>query len=266
MATDGEDAWIAEAVERQDRDRAIAAMLCPAPRRAEVMTVLAFNGEIARVRDSVSEPTLGHIRLQWWRDALARAESPEAAASPLLHALTLLHDWAEIRPYLLQLLDARAADLDDPPFPDAAAAEAYAAATTAPLAAAMAIAAGFPDLAADVALRDAACGHGLVGILRATPAMRQRGRRLWEADLGDREARAALGRAVAERAEARLASSSAAVHAWPRAAYGLVAPARLARQHLIRLRRAGYDVFDPVFAAPSRVTIGFLSGWILRRI
>ena len=30
----------------------------------------SFNAEVARVRDMVSDPVLGEIRIQWWRDAL----------------------------------------------------------------------------------------------------------------------------------------------------------------------------------------------------
>ena len=55
---------------RLDPDRYLLAMLAPENTRAALFSIYAFNTEIARIRESVSEALLGHIRLQWWRDAL----------------------------------------------------------------------------------------------------------------------------------------------------------------------------------------------------
>lgn len=46
-------------------------MFLPADVREDVWAVLAFNHEIAKTREVVSESTLGFIRLQWWRDSIA---------------------------------------------------------------------------------------------------------------------------------------------------------------------------------------------------
>ena len=58
-------------VRAADRDRYISALLAPADRRLDLMTLYAFDAELARIATTVSEPLLGEIRLQWWRDALA---------------------------------------------------------------------------------------------------------------------------------------------------------------------------------------------------
>src|SRR5690606_14627189 len=73
-------------VRRRDHDRFLTALLAPADRRAALFALYAFNAEIARVREAVSEPMLGQIRLQWWREtveALTRGEvrGHEAAAA-----------------------------------------------------------------------------------------------------------------------------------------------------------------------------------------
>ena len=39
-------------------------------------TLYAFNHELARAREAVSEPPLALIRLQWWREVV---EGPDAA-------------------------------------------------------------------------------------------------------------------------------------------------------------------------------------------
>src|SRR5436190_14638459 len=60
-------------VRRHDRDRYQTALFAPADRREALFALYAFNYEIARVRESVTQPMLGQIRLQWWREAVAAA-------------------------------------------------------------------------------------------------------------------------------------------------------------------------------------------------
>ena len=254
--------WLTETVRRQDRDRFIAAMLRPMPWRGGMFAVLAANAELARVREQVAEPAMGLIRLRWWADALEGAA--DASLPPLPRMLMALPGWIEVKPRVLELIEARARDMDDAPFADVAEAEAYVAATTAPLAAALAIAAGLPKLAAHPALAAAARGHGLVGILRATATRIRYGRNPWRVDMADAAARADLTRIVAARAEEAIAA--AARNPLPRAAFCLVAPAALARQHLRRLRRSGYEPLDPRFAVPSRLTLGFIARWARGRV
>jgi phytoene synthase len=58
-------------VRRHDPDRFLAGLLAPAGCRDALWALYAFNYEIARTRETVSNTTLGLIRLQWWRDAFA---------------------------------------------------------------------------------------------------------------------------------------------------------------------------------------------------
>src|SRR5690348_13728410 len=64
---------LADSLRRYDRDRYLAALFVPADRRAAVIALYAFNHEIAKTREVVSEPLLGRIRLQWWREAIEEA-------------------------------------------------------------------------------------------------------------------------------------------------------------------------------------------------
>ena len=59
----------------------------PTEHRDALLSLYAFNIEIARVRDLVREPMPGEIRLQWWREALAGERDTEAAAHPVAAAL-----------------------------------------------------------------------------------------------------------------------------------------------------------------------------------
>ncbi len=228
MLPEMSEPWLADAVLKQDRDRAVATMFCPAARRGTVLAVLAFHVEIASIRDRVWEPTLGHVRLLWWREALDRvnaAEDPEAA--PLLRVLAGARDWPKIRPSLAALVEARANDLDAPPFADAAAAESHVGAITVPLIAALAIAAGLLGGGAV----DPGCGAGL-----------------------------RFGRGAARHADGSGGRAQSL-------GGGNGGPSGLAgdRGGRCRLRRNEYEIFDPRFTAPSRVTLGVLWAWLRSR-
>ena len=74
MATAFEDAadHCDELVRSEDKDRWLTALFVPEERRPLIHALYAFNAELARVRDQVSQPMLGEIRLQWWDDAVAQ--------------------------------------------------------------------------------------------------------------------------------------------------------------------------------------------------
>ena len=57
-------------VRRVDYDRYLTALFAPPPARERLFALYAFNHEIAKVRETVSEPMIGQIRLQWWREAI----------------------------------------------------------------------------------------------------------------------------------------------------------------------------------------------------
>jgi len=58
-------------VRDHDYDRYLLSLFAPIRARAGLWTLYAFNYEIAKTREVVSDTTLGLIRLQWWREAIA---------------------------------------------------------------------------------------------------------------------------------------------------------------------------------------------------
>ena len=60
----------AQEVRRSDWDRFLFTLFAPADVREDLFTFLAFNLEIAKIANIVSEPLLGKIRLQWWQDTI----------------------------------------------------------------------------------------------------------------------------------------------------------------------------------------------------
>ena len=60
----------ADIVRKGDPDRFRAAMAAPVEARKVLFPLYAFNVEVARAPWVASEPMIGEMRLQWWRDAL----------------------------------------------------------------------------------------------------------------------------------------------------------------------------------------------------
>ena len=69
-----------------DGDLYLCHLFTPADKRFHMLALYAAYTEIARIPSEVSEPMVGAIRLQWWRDALG-ATTDASNASPFVAAL-----------------------------------------------------------------------------------------------------------------------------------------------------------------------------------
>lgn len=88
-------------------DLYLAALLAPPAARDDLVTLAAFAGEIGRIALSVSEPTLGLIKLQWWRDALKGGAAGQLSGHPVADATSrLLSRHGTLRPLLEELIEA----------------------------------------------------------------------------------------------------------------------------------------------------------------
>jgi len=63
--------YCADLVRARDEDRWLAAHYADARGARALMALYALHCELKRIPGAVSEPALGEIRLQWWRDGLA---------------------------------------------------------------------------------------------------------------------------------------------------------------------------------------------------
>jgi phytoene synthase len=251
--------YCAEQARRYDNDRFLCALFAPAGRRDALFALLAFNVEVAGVREVVSEPVLGQVRLQWWREAVdaAFAGTPprHQVAAPLADAVAA---YGLSRDRLMALIDAREADLEDGPPDSMADLVGYAEATSATLTRlVLEVLGAAEDDEAAAAGRDVGVAWALTGLLRAVPHHAAQRRSYLpravarEAGLDMRDvlelrqppelARAV--EAVAERAGQHLAAARHRRHAVSRAAIPALLPATLADGYLKRLRRVGYNPF-----------------------
>jgi phytoene synthase len=272
--------YCAEQVRRLDHDRYLCALFAPSSDQVRLLALYAFNLEVARVREMVTEPVIGQMRLQWWRDALAEIAEGHVRAHPVAQALARAMEGRPVRAELFErLLTAREFDLRDEPPADMAALEAYAADTSAALQQTGLDLLGVTGHAANEAARHVGIAWSLVGLLRAVPFHARRRRLYLPEDLLagggiDREHLFAgrpgpglrdIVRHLARRAAEHLGRARAIRREVPRAARPVLLPATLADAHLRRLARAGYDPFAPVVQRPSGGDALRLSWASLRR-
>ena len=117
-----------------DPDRYRAALFADKASRDDLHLLYAFHCELAKVPEIVSEPMIGHIRYQWWRECIEEIYSQGAKPvrkheiSTPLAALFLRHDVPRF--WIDRLIDGRARDLDPEPFKSLKHAEEYCAQTS----------------------------------------------------------------------------------------------------------------------------------------
>lgn len=257
------DDYCLDLARRFDRDRYLCALFLPEAARRHALALIAFNVELARVRETVREAALGRIRLQWWREMVEAARAGHAREQPVARAIASLlaeHDAAD---QLMTMIEARERDLDDAPFADLAELERYAEASAAPLLRLGLRLVGAREAAGESAARRVAIGWALIGLLRAVPFHARQRRVLLPADalarhgvdlsgyLEGRGAPAALAdvaREIAAAASAHLDAARATRRELGRPALRALLLAALARRHLRRIERAGFDPTRPELA------------------
>ena len=158
-------------VRAEDPDRYAAILFAPAPSRPPLFALHAFNCEIARVRDIVSEAIPGEIRHQWWREALSCAAGEAARSHPVAAALldTMRRFRLPPEPFL-NLIEARSFDLYDDPMPTWLDLEGYCGETSSALIRlASIILAGGEEPGSAALCGQAGVTYAITGLLRAFP-------------------------------------------------------------------------------------------------
>ena len=250
-----------------DPDRYISALYAPEPVRPGLFALYAFSHEIARVREQVSEPLPGEVRLQWWRDVLEGDGTDAARSHPVAHALldTVRRFRLPVEP-LSNLIDARVFDLYDDPMPSLGDLEGYAGETSSALIrlAGLVLAQG-RDPGGAAAAGHAGVAYALAGLMRAFPWHAARGQLYIPAEiLGRNEVtrddivrgRGGPGvlyalkelRAVAREHLARVRDLRATI---PPAVVPAFLPTALVEAYLRRMDRSDYDPFRTIITLPA---------------
>jgi 15-cis-phytoene synthase len=112
-------------VRADDRDRFLASLFAPSDRRTALWALYAFDDELKRVRERVTQPLAGELRLHWWREVIEGTR--EHGGHPVATAITdVASHYALPTRTVVGLIDARQFDLYDEPMQTRSDLQAYA--------------------------------------------------------------------------------------------------------------------------------------------
>jgi phytoene synthase len=253
-------AFCADLVRSHDFPRYAATLFAPAEERRALLALYAFNAEISRVRDSVSQPIAGEVRMQWWTDMLAGRGHGGVEGNPV--AAELLH---VIRGFglpverLSRLIDEHQFDLYNDPMPTMAALEGYVTDTSSALFVLATHIAGPPSAEADHLARHAGLAQGFTQVIASLPSdaarrqlfvplqlLRAQGSDMEEVFVGKetQRVRAALDQLFDE-ARKHLRTAFTLLAEIPERSRPVFLPLALVRRDLERISRADADPFVP---------------------
>jgi phytoene synthase len=266
-------AHAAAIVRERDPDRYVADLFAPAAARPHVLALHAFNAEVSLVRDLVSDPTLGEIRLRWWHDTISAGAGgghPVAAA-----LIDTIQRFSLPRQALANLIAARVFDLYDDAMPSLNDLEGYAGETSSSLIhLAAIILAGGRDPGSAEAAGHAGVAYAITGLMRALARTTARGQCFLPGDMmtvrGLTRAAIVARRATQEirsllrdlRTITRqhLAEAERALVELDPAVLPAFLPLALIRPYLARMDRADYEPFAETVELPR-----WRRQWILWR-
>ncbi len=108
-----------------DPDRYISTYFAPKEKQAALLTLYTFFQDIQKIPDLVSEPILGEIRFQWWRDILNQGDGKKSG-NPLADGLfEIIEEYDLPKMRLIAFIDATSFLLSGELMPDEKALQIY---------------------------------------------------------------------------------------------------------------------------------------------
>jgi phytoene synthase len=260
MASEVKDAaaFCADLVRSRDFPRYASTVFLPSVHRRPMLAIYAFNVEITRVRDQVSQPLPGEMRLQWWTDLLAGQGHGGIEGNPVASELLwTMRTWRLPVEWLSQLVIEHEFDLYNDPMPSLSALEGYANDSASTLFACCSRILVRPSEAIDHAARHAGLAYGMIDVINSLPAdaarrqlflpqqfLLQHGSSAEEVFAGKQtpQARAAVDQLVDE-SRKHLKTATALLADVPQQARPAFLPLALVRRDIKRLERRDTDPF-----------------------
>jgi phytoene synthase len=272
--TKGSADFCADLVRAHDFPRYASTLFVPAAARRALLAIYAFNVEISRVHEQVSQPLPGEIRLQWWTDMLAGAAHGGVEGNPVAaEVLLAIRNWRLPVERLSRLIDEHQFDLYNDPMPTKAALEGYINDTSSALFSLGAGIAGVQSDAIEHLARHAGLAQGMARVMAALPQdasrrqlfvplqwLESHGSDIEEVFAGKEtpKLRAALDQLIGE-ARVHLKTALALLADAPPQVKPVFLPLAMVARDLKRMSRADCDPFVP------RVTSRFRTLWTLWR-
>jgi phytoene synthase len=266
--------FCANLVRMHDFARYASTLFVPPELRRALLALYAFNVEIFRVREQVTQPLPGEVRMQWWIDMLAGAGHGGVEGNPVAAELllTIRNFRLPVEP-LTRLIEEHEFDLYNDPMPSMAALEGYINDTAAALFMLAAGIAARPSPEIEHLARHAGLSQGLVQVIANLPldasrrqlfvplqVLQQHGSDIEEVFAAKQtpRVRAALDQLIGE-AQRHLKTAFALLADVTPEVRPIFLPLTLVRRDLARISRADTDPFVP------RVTSRFRMLWTLWR-
>ena len=253
-------AFCADLVRSHDFARYAATLFVPSDQRRALLAIYAFNVEISRVREQVSQPLPGEVRLQWWSDMLAGSGHGGVEGNPVAAELMLaIRNGRLPVERLSRLIDEHQFDLYNDPMPTQAALEGYINDTTCAL---FSLGAGICGRQSDEIehlARHAGLAQGIAQVVASLPLdasrrqlfvplqlLQQHGIGMEDVFVGKEtpKLRAALDQLIAE-GQRHLKTGFALLADVPPEVRPVFLPLALVRRDLDRMSRADNDPFTP---------------------
>ncbi|XP_074841789.1 NADH dehydrogenase (ubiquinone) complex I, assembly factor 6 isoform X2 [Carettochelys insculpta] len=166
----GEVQYCVELLRKRDYEGYLCSLLLPAEARTSAFALRAFNVELAQIKDSITQKTIGLMRMQFWRNAVEDMYCDNPPHQPVAIEL-----WKAIKRHnltkrwLLKIIDEREKNLDDRAYRNIQELETYAENTQSTLLYLTLEMLGVRDIHADHAASHIGKAQGIVTCLRATP-------------------------------------------------------------------------------------------------
>src|SRR6202047_2885938 len=162
--------FCAELLLTHDFPRYVSTLFVPASQRRALLALYAFNVEVSRVHEQVSQPLPGEMRLQWWTDMLAGVDHGGVEGNPVAAELLLvIRTWRLPVERLSRLIEEHQFDLYNDPMPTMAALEGYINDTSSALFSLGAGIAARPSEEVEHLARHAGLAQGLAQVMAALP-------------------------------------------------------------------------------------------------
>jgi 15-cis-phytoene synthase len=247
-------------VRSHDFVRYASTLFMPIEQRRPLLALYAFNVEVSRVREQVSQPLPGEIRLQWWTDMLLGSGHGGVEGNPVAsELLRVIQNYRLPVDRLVRLVEEHQFDVYNDPMPTISALEGYVNDTSSTLFALAGRIACPPSAELDHLARHAGLAVGFVQAINAMP--RDAARRqlfvplqLLEKHGSDMEqvfagkqtpqARAGIDELIAS-ARQHFDAALALVAKTPPELRAMFLPLAVTRADLARLSRADNDPFVP---------------------
>uniref|UniRef100_A0A3Q3BNI4 NADH dehydrogenase (ubiquinone) complex I, assembly factor 6 n=1 Tax=Kryptolebias marmoratus TaxID=37003 RepID=A0A3Q3BNI4_KRYMA len=170
VASQHSEKYCLDLVRSRDYEGFLSSLLLPVEARRSSLALRAFNVELAQVKDSVSQKSIGLMRMQFWKTAIEeiyRDDPPNQPISTELCRAVRTHSLT--KRWLLRIVTEREKDLNDRAYRNIQELETYSENTQSSLLYLLLECLGVKNVHADHAASHIGKAQGIVTCLRAIP-------------------------------------------------------------------------------------------------